>query len=249
MPHLRELRDRLVKALLAVAIGTILGCWLVYGTPLGKPLPDILVEHFVPAHVNLQAIGTAETFVSYMGIALAVGIVLAVPVIAYQIVAFVAPGLRAVEKRAVYTALPFVAELFLAGVAFGWFFTIPAALQFLLNFGTSERIITQPALSSFLSTVSTLMLWNGAVFELPAIIYLLARIGVVNTRVLAATRRYAIVIITIVAAIITPTGDPYNLMLLAVPMYLLYELGIFLTRFVPKKLGVETENPTSIVSS
>lgn len=236
VPHLTELRDRLVKAAIGVAIGTVLGAWLVYSAPLGKPLPEILIDQFVPPQVNLQSIGTAETFVSYMGIALVVGFALAIPFIAYQVVAFIAPGLRSNEKRAVYVSLPFVTELFLAGVAFGWFFTVPAALYFLLDFGTSDRIVTQPSLSSFLSTVSKLMLWNGVVFELPAIIYLMARIGVVNTRQLSATRRYAIVVIVIVAAIITPTGDPFNLMLLAVPMYLLYELGIVLTRFVPKRV-------------
>lgn len=235
VPHLRELRDRLVKASLAVGVGTLVGAWLVYGSPLGKPLPDILVDQFVPPNVNLQAIGTAETFVSYMGIALVVGIALAIPIIIYQIVAFVAPGLRPGEKRVLYIAIPFVSELFLAGLAFGWFFTIPAALQFLLNFGTSGRIITQPSLSDFLQTVSMLLLWNGVVFELPAVVFLLARLGLVNTRQLASTRRYAIVVITIVAAIITPTGDPYNLLLLAIPMYLLYELGIVLTRFAPKR--------------
>jgi sec-independent protein translocase protein TatC len=241
MPHLTELRNRLTKALLGVALGTIVGAWLVYGSPLGKPLPDIMIDQFVPPNVNLQAIGTAETFVSYMGIALVVGIAIAVPIIIYQIVAFIAPGLLPHEKRMLFTAIPFIAELFLAGVAFAWFITIPAALQFLLNFGTDNRIITQPSLSSFLSTVSTLLLWNGLVFELPVVVYLLARIGLVSREGLSRTRRYAIVVIAIVAALITPTPDPYNMMILAVPMYLLYELGIQMTRFIPRR---SAEQPT-----
>jgi len=104
-------------------------------------------------------------------------------------------------------------------------------------------VIARPSFESFVEVISTLMLWNGLIFELPAIVYLLARLGVVNTKLLARTRRYAIVIITIAAAVITPTGDPYNLLLLAIPMYLLYELGILLTRFVPAHILSDTGIP------
>ncbi len=235
-PHLIELRNRLTKALLAVLVGTVLGFWLVNSsTLLGDTIPNLLIKHFVPDTIKLQFIEPAEAFVSYMRVALVIGVALAVPVIVYQLVAFFIPGLLPHEKRLLFTALPFVTELFAAGLAFGWFFTIPAALDFLFTFGTSERIEAQPTFESFIATIATLMLWNGLIFELPAVIYLLARLGVVNTASLGRTRRYAIVLIIIAAAIITPTGDPYNLLLLAVPMYLLYELGILLSRFVPKK--------------
>jgi sec-independent protein translocase protein TatC len=235
-PHLRELRDRLVKSLAAIAIGTAVGFWIVSSpTLLGERLPDLLISHFVPPGVKLQYVAAAEGFVNYMRVALVIGIAIAVPVVVYQLIAFFAPGLLPHEKRIVFTALPFVTELFLAGLTFGWFFTIPAALQFLLTFGTSSQIESRPSFESFISIVSTLMLWNGVIFELPAVIYLLARIGVVTAKTLGRTRRYAIVIITIAAAIITPTGDPFNLLLLAVPMYLLYELGILLARFVPAR--------------
>jgi sec-independent protein translocase protein TatC len=235
-PHLRELRDRLVKALIAIGIGTALGFYIVNSpTLLGDTLPNILIDHFVPPDVKLQFIQPAEAFVNYMRIALVIGIALAMPVVVYQIVAFFIPGLLPHEKRILFTALPFVTELFLAGVAFGWFFTIPAALQFLFGYGQGARVESQPTFESFISTVATLLLWNGIIFELPAVIYLLARLGIVNAKQLARTRRYAIVVITLAAAVITPTGDPWNLMLLAVPMYLLYELGILLARFVPQR--------------
>jgi sec-independent protein translocase protein TatC len=244
-PHLRELRNRLVKSLIAVAIGTGIGFWLV-NSPflLGSPLPDFMVEHLAPG-IALQALGVGEVFISYMRIALIIGIALSTPVVVYQIVGFLtAPGgLNAAEKRPLFIALPFVTELFLAGLAFGWFFTIPAALQFLLTYGQSEHIRSQPSLESFISTVATLLLWNGAIFELPALIYLLAWLGLINTRMLARTRRYAIVIIVIAAAVITPTGDPYNLLLLAIPMYLLYELGILLSRLVPRRVEVQPNIP------
>jgi sec-independent protein translocase protein TatC len=233
-PHLLELRNRLVKALLAVAIGTALGFWIV-NTPtlLGAPLPELLARQFAAGY-ELQGIGVAEPFVNYMKIALVVGIAFSMPVVVYQVVAFFIPGLLPHEKRILFTSLPFVTELFLAGLAFGWFFTVPAAINFLLGFGQTEHIVARPSFESFISIVSRLLLWNGLVFELPAIIYLLARLRIVNAKMLGRTRRYAIVVITVAAALITPTGDPFNLLLLAVPMYLLYELGILLARFVPQ---------------
>lgn len=242
-PHLVELRDRLVKAALAIAIGTAVGFYLV-NTPVigGVALPDFMIQQLAPEGTRLNAVGVGEVFLGYMQIALTVGVILAMPMVVYQLVAFFSPGLLNAEKRIVFIALPIVTELFLAGVAFGWFFTVPAALQFLLGYGQSEYIKTQPTTDSFFQTVATLLLWNGIIFQLPAIMYLLARLSIVNTALLTATRRYAIVVITIIAALITPTGDPYNLLLLAVPMWLLYELGIVLTRFVP----TSTESPPSI---
>jgi sec-independent protein translocase protein TatC len=239
VPHLRELRDRLFKSVAAIFLGALVGFWLVSdASPIG-PLPQLIVAHFAPGR-TLQAIGVAEVFVQYLGIALLVGVAIAIPVVIYQLLAFFAPGLTGHEKRVLYTALPFVTELFLAGMMFGWFFTIPAALQYLLNFGTSTQIEIRPTPENFFSTITTLLFWNGIVFELPAIVYLFARLGIVNAKQLGKTRRYAIVAIVIAAAVITPTGDPYNLLLLAIPMYLLYELGIFLARFVPQR---RAENP------
>ncbi len=235
VPHLLELRDRLVKAFLAIGIGTALGFYLVNSSSaLGQTLPDFMVTQLAPG-TKLQAIGVGEEFFTYMQMALVVGIAMAMPVVIYQIVAFFSPGLLPSEKRIVYVALPFVTELFIAGMAFGWFFTIPAALDFLLGYGSSVTIVSNPSLSDFVDVVARLLLWNGIVFQLPAVIFLLARLGLVTAKQLGETRRYAMVVITIVAALITPTGDPFNLLLLAVPMYLLYELGIILARFAPRK--------------
>jgi len=247
VPHLVELRDRMVKALIAVAIGTMIGFWIVNSPMLlGDPLPVFLVRHLAPPGTQLQGIDTGEVFFAYMRMALVVGITLAMPFVLYQITAFFLPGLLPHEKRVLFIALPFVTELFIAGVAFGWFFTVPAALGFLLGFGVDgTTIITQPRVDSFIGTVATLLLWNGLIFQLPAIVYVLARLGVVTAARLAATRRYAIVVIFIIAAFITPTGDPYNLLLLALPMYLLYELGIILARFVPKRRTNEEQAPAA----
>lgn len=242
VPHLTELRDRLMKAGGAIILGTVIGSIFVFNKLIyGQSLTDIFYDQFVPKPINLLAATVAEAFVNSMQIALLVGLVLALPVVAYQIFAFFAPALTPAEKRMVFTAIPFITELFIAGLVFGWFITVPAAVGFLTTFDSSDRVLNMPTVSSVVSIVTTLLLWNGAIFELPAIIYLLARLGVVNTAMLGRTRRYAIAIIVVAAAIITPTGDPYNLALLAVPMYLLYELGILLTRFVPKRMPKEQE--------
>jgi sec-independent protein translocase protein TatC len=238
-PHLLELRDRLVKACIAIGLGASVGFYLVNNPVIfGVTLPDFMVQQLAPEGTVLKAVMVGEIFLRYLNIALVVGIIIAMPIIIYQLVAFFSPGLLNREKRIVYTALPIVTELFLAGIVFGWFITIPAALGFLLGYGNTATIQTEPTADSFFDTVSTLLLWNGIIFELPAIIYLLARLNIVSTKMLTSTRRYAIVIITIIAALITPTGDPYNLMLLALPMYLLYELGILLTRLVPRPSSV-----------
>jgi sec-independent protein translocase protein TatC len=235
--HLVELRTRLVRAGLGVLLGLIVGVVLVL--PEGPvQLIDIIIQHFTPAdnpYPPLSAIGTAEQFTSYMTVALALGVVFAMPLIVYQLLAFIVPGLTDKERRILFLALPFVTLFFLGGLAFGWFITAPAAIRFLIGFSGSELIQAQPAISDFLGTVTTLLLINGVVFELPVIIYVLAFLGVVTAKQLGKYRRFALVAVVIIAALITPTGDPINLLLLAVPMYLLYEVGVILARFVPKR--------------
>lgn len=235
--HLVELRTRLVRAGIGVIVGLVIGVFLIApGGPV--ELVDIIIRTFAPIndlYAPLQAVNTAETFTSYMSVALTIGVIIAMPVIVYQLLAFIVPGLTDKERRVLYSALPFVTIFFLAGVAFGWFITVPTAIRFLIGFSQSELIQAQPTLSDFLSTVTTLLLINGVVFELPVIIYVLAFLGVVTTAQLAKYRRFAVVAVVIIAALITPTGDPINLLLLAVPMYLLYEVGVILSRFVPKR--------------
>jgi sec-independent protein translocase protein TatC len=233
--HLVELRGRLVKASIGVVIGLAVGVFLVMG-PLR--LVDVIITTFAPINPNyapVQSVGTAETFTSYMSVALTVGIIVGMPVIVYQLLAFVVPGLTDKERRLIYISLPFVTLFFIGGLLFGWLITVPTAIRFLISFSDSQLIQSQPALSDFLGTITTLLLINGVVFELPIIIYVLAFLGVVTAKQLGSFRRFAIVIVVIVAAVVTPTGDPINLALLAIPMYLLYEVGVIMARFLPKR--------------
>jgi sec-independent protein translocase protein TatC len=235
--HLVELRTRLVRAVYGILVGLVIGIILVYpGGPV--ELVDIIIRTFAPINENyapIQAVGTVEQFTSYMTVAFTVGIIVGMPVIVYQLLAFIVPGLTDRERRLIYLVLPFVTLFFLFGLSFGWFITVPTAIRFLIGFSNSELIQTQPTISDFLGTITMLLVINGVVFELPVIIYALAFLGVVDAAQLRKFRRFAVVIVVIVAAVITPTGDPVNLALLALPMYLLYEVGVFLARFVPKR--------------
>lgn len=235
MEHLVELRQRLIYIGIAIIIGMGVGVFLVLGPPQ-------LVSYIVVTVTGrdgsngppTQGLTSTEVFTSYMVVALTVGVILAMPMIVYQIIAFISPGLLPHEKRYLYRALPFVTLFFLAGVAFSWYIIVPTAVQFLITFGDQRIAPIVPSLSSLINLVTRLLLVGGIVFEMPVVIYILAALGLVKAQSLAAFRRYALVIIVIIAAIITPTGDPINLMLLALPMYLLYEFGILLARLAPK---------------
>ncbi|NJN16269.1 MAG: twin-arginine translocase subunit TatC [Oscillochloris sp.] len=233
--HLVELRTRMMRASIGVIIGMAIGMFLVLGPP---QIIDIIIRTFAntnQAFPPVQAVATFEQFSSYMTVALTVGVILGMPVIVYQLLAFIVPGLTDRERRVLFTALPFVMFFFIGGLAFGWFITVPVAIRFLVDFSSSELIQAQPTISDFLGKITMLLLINGIVFELPVIIFVLAFLGVVTAAQLRKYRRFAIVAVVIIAALITPTGDPINLALLAVPMYLLYEVGVFMARFAPKR--------------
>lgn len=233
--HLRELRRRLAYAVFSVLIGMGGGIFLVLGP---FRLVDRIILAFLPVDTSsppLQAVGTTEKFTSYMAVALGMGVVLAMPMIVYQVFAFVMPGLREHEKRVVLLALPLVTLCFVGGLVFGWYVTIPVAIKFLVGFGESALVATQPTIADFLRTVTILLLINGVIFELPILVFVLVLLGVVSGEQLASYRRYVVVVVAIIAAIVTPTGDPVNMLVLAVPMYLLYELGLLLARFIPRR--------------
>jgi sec-independent protein translocase protein TatC len=149
----------------------------------------------------------------------------------------VVPGLTTRERRIIYFVLPFITLCFAFGLAFGWYITVPAAFEFLNRQG-QERFLIQPTLSNYLSLFTRLMLINGVIFELPIVVYSIVWLGAVERKTLTKYRRYAILVITIVAAIVSPTGDAINLALIAIPMYLLYELGLLMALVAPRKKTV-----------
>jgi sec-independent protein translocase protein TatC len=183
---------------------------------------------------RLISLSPTENFTTFLRVSLFTGIALAMPVILYEIYAYIDPALLPKERRFIRWAGIPILGLFLLGMAFCYFILLPNAIKFLINFG-SEVIENQLRAADYISFVTTFILGVGLVFEVPVIIYTLVRIGVVQRSWLAKQRRYVVLVVFIAAAILTPTPDPFNQTIVAVPMYLLFELGLFLARFVPAR--------------
>ncbi|CAI7989120.1 Sec-independent protein translocase protein TatC [Geodia barretti] len=155
------------------------------------------------------------------------GFVLALPVILYQVVRFVAPGLMPGERRYLFLFMPGALLAFFCGLAFAYFVLTPRAIPFLLTFG-GDVAQTQIRISNLVDVMLRLLLWMGLAFETPVLMYLLAQLGIVSSRMFSRFRKYWVVIAFILGAIITPTFDPLNQTLVAAPLLALYEIGIFL---------------------
>lgn len=223
MQHLAELRTRLMITSFGVLIATVIA--FVFAK-------DIILALEAPAHLGkpLQLISPTEGFTTYMRVSLFTGIALAMPVILYEIYAYVDPALRPKERRFLLTLGPFVLLLFVGGMAFCYFLLLPNAINFLFTFG-SDVFEAAPRASEYISFVTTFILGVGLVFEMPVIILAVTRIGLVKRSWLAKQRRYVFLLVFILGAIITPTPDPFNQSLVAIPMYLLFEVGMLLSRF------------------
>jgi len=221
LDHLSELRDRLFKAVIALAVGAVLGTFL---TP---PLLRLLIAP-LGDQVPL-AISPTEAPAVFFKVSLVIGMVVAMPVIVFQIFRFVAPGLRPQEKRYVFIGAPVAAMSFAAGVVFAALVLIPAAIPFLRGF-LGDIVEQRYSIDRYISFVSTVLLWAGLVFETPLVMFFLAKLGVATSATFANARRGVVMGAAVVAAVITPTHDPVNMLLIMVPFLLLYELGILLAR-------------------
>ena len=228
MEHLGELRTRIVRALIFLLVGTLVGL------PFSQYLIDWLARPITKLGYELVFTAPAEAFWVQMKVGLIVGIFLAAPAILWQVWAFVAPGLHGHEKK---YALPFVvigSLLFIGGGAFSLFVVTPYAIQFLLSYARPglKPMIT---LQNHVDFLLKFTLAFGAVFELPLALTILARIGIVNSKMLAKNRKYAILGAFIAGAVLTPTPDAFNQTLMAGPLILLYEVGIICARIFGRK--------------
>jgi len=224
--HLAELRTRLIRSVIAVVITTTLA-FVFY-----RKILEILI--YPAGDINLIFIEMTEMIGTVMRVCLISGVILAIPYLTYEFIMFVAPALTPKEKRYVYLILPWIALMFAGGVVFGYFILIPPAIGFLTTFG-SEFATPQIKIGNYISVVTRLLLAIGLVFEMPVVSTFLARLGVVSSHWLASKRKIAIILAFILAAIITPTFDPINQSLVAVPLVVLYELSIWLAKLVQKK--------------
>lgn len=224
-PHLFELRRRLFIILGAVTIGMLIG--FIFA----EPILNVLAQP-VGGLQNLQAIELTESVGVYVRVALMIGGIMAMPIIVYELVAFVAPGLLPHEKRVLFIALPFIFLSFVVGAAFAYFIMLPVAIPFLANFG---GIPGNFRISSYVGFITRVVFWIGVAFETPLVIALLARIGVVTPQQLIKAWRFAVVGIAVAAALITPTPDPVNMAIVMIPLLGLYGLSIILAKFMYRR--------------
>jgi sec-independent protein translocase protein TatC len=222
LEHMEELRDRIIKSVIAIGVAFVAGVFLA--SPLLKRLQ---IE--ANATTGFDVVSPTDPITLYFKIALYIAIGLALPVLLWQVIGFLAPGLTKKEKRLLYLSLPFVVFLFLLGVAYGFFFAAPRALQFLSGF-MSDLYEWSPEGSEVISFFLVLMLGLGLAFQLPVVMFILAKLGIASPQRLSSFRKYAVLVIMVLAAIITPSTDPFNMMVVAVPLYVLYEAGVIVTR-------------------
>jgi sec-independent protein translocase protein TatC len=232
--HLGELRDRLMVTAVALVATTAIAFY--FATQLIRILILPIDCTFIPTYTchepptTLISLSPTENFATYFRVALFAGFALAMPVILYEIYAYVDPALLPKERRFIrLMGLP-VIGLFLTGMLFCYFVLLPNAIKFLINFG-EEVIKNQLRAADYISFATIFILGMGLIFEVPVAIFALVKIHVITRQWLAKQRRYAVLVAFLIAAVITPTPDPFNQTLVAIPMYLLFELGLFVARF------------------
>lgn len=234
--HLAELRKRLIVCCIAIGIG--FGISYYYSQELFTFLSRPLLDAMPQGSAFLVFTGIIEPFWTYLKIALIGGIFLASPVIFYQIWLFIAPGLYETEKKWVTPIVISATVLFIGGALFGYYVVFPVGFKYFLSFST-DALKPMLSMNEYFSFVSKFLLAFGAVFEMPILIFFLARIGIVDAKMLSKYRKYSILLIFIIAAILTPTPDVFSQFLMAAPMMVLYEVGVILARLFGKKREVE----------
>jgi len=234
--HLEELRRRIIISIIAVALGFLVSYFFAEQifSVLVRPLKEEL-----PPDSLLIFTGLPEAFFAYLKLSLFAGIFLASPVILWEIWCFVAPGLYDREKRYVYPFVTFSTLFFVAGALFGYFAVFPISFKFLIGYG-SELVKPLPSIKEYLSFSCRMLLAFGIIFELPLFVLFLAKIGIVNDKMLRSKRKFAILGVFIVAAILTPP-DAVSQVLMALPLIVLYEISILVAKFFGKKGGEEEE--------
>jgi sec-independent protein translocase protein TatC len=217
--HLEELRDRLVRAAIAVGVGTLIAA--VFTT-------QILELLIAPYGQRLQTLAPTEGIAVYFRVALTAGLILAMPYLIYQLLMFIMPGLEEKEKQYIYWGVPAATLLFLTGVAFAWFILVPTAINFLASFQT-EVFIQEWQSRKYIPFITSIVFWIGVAFQTPLVIFIMAKMNLVTPKFLLKQWRFAVLIIAIAAAMITPTVDPFNMALVMLPLFAIYGLSILLS--------------------
>lgn len=224
--HLTELRTRIVWSLVPAGVGLLISLYFT-----------TTVMRFLSGHLKTELVFTTptEAFWTYMKVAMIMGLFIAMPIILWNVWAFVAPGLHKHERK---YAAPFViigSLLFIGGGAFAMLVVVPFAISFLVSFGQDQGLRPMITISSYIDFILKFTLAFGVVFEMPVVITLLSMLGVVTPQFLSKNRKYAILINFVIAAILTPTPDIVNQSLMAGPLIILYEVGIICSRVVARR--------------
>ena len=225
--HLIELRKRLLICVSSVIIGTFIA--FGFHRYILKILSKPLGVGSQSATTSLVFTEVTELFGITMKISILGGVMISLPVLLYQVVLFVSPGLTPKEKKYLLVFLPGTLIAFFAGILFGYFVLLPPALHFLITFGEG---IAEPMIriGNYIGLLVNLLFWMGMAFETPFIMLLIAKLGIVHPRKMASFRKYSVVLAFILAAFITPTFDPVNQTIVALPLVVLYEIGILMAR-------------------
>ncbi len=251
--HLEALRWHFIRSALAILSFTILAFayfdW-IYDNIILAPsksnfwtfrmmcrLGEWLHKDMCPKTVDIKLINTemAGQFTLQIDSSLMIGLVLGVPYLLYEIWRFIKPALHDKERKAASGFVFYASLLFISGVLFGYYIITPVSINFLTNYTVSSSINNLFSTDSYISSVSTLTMATGLVFELPILVYILANLGILTPKFMRETRRYAIVIIMIIAAVVTPTPDMLTMTVVAIPLLLLYELSIGVAGMVERK--------------
>ena len=225
LDHLEELRWRLLKSLIAVIVTTAAA--LYFSDELFRLIVIPLGE------MKLHVTEVAASFYAYLKVSLITGVIVALPVVFYQLWSFMSPGLYPREKQAVLPMVLVSTILFIVGAGFCWVLVLPVAIKFLTGFseGLFVPIIT---VDSYISFAGLMLIAFGLGFQLPVVTYFLAKIGLVSSRLLSRGRRYAVVAMLVIGAVLTP-ADVFTQLALAGPMYVLYEVSIVVARMVERR--------------
>jgi sec-independent protein translocase protein TatC len=226
LEHLKELRNRVIVSAIAVVIG-ILVCAIFW-----ERILDFLLEP-APEETKLYSFTPFDRITIIFKIALYGGVIIASPVVIYEFLAFIIPGLTPRERKMLAPGMIGAVLFLLAGMAFAYWILLPTSLDFLFHIG-EDKFVTAIGAPAYISFVTRIIFWMGVAFEMPIVLALLARFGVVRARQLLRFWRYAVIIIAVLAALITPTPDPLNMTLTMAPLFALYFVGILLAWIVQK---------------
>ena len=235
LTHLEDLRSTLIK--IAIALGVTMTLCFTFRSELAGLIQRPLIAVDPSRAANLQSLGVADSFTISMELSLYGGIILAFPFILLFLAEFVLPALNAAEKRILYPVALVGFALFLTGVAFCYFVVLPQTLEFFFNDARGMHWQPTWTVREYYSFTTQIIIGFGLAFELPLVVLVLVKLGIIDYALLKRTRAYAMVVIFLIAAVIAPTPDVVTLILLGGPMYVLYEICILIAWFMGRGAG------------